>query len=142
MKQMTVSQFYCFVLLLFSAFALGSSLSIIPDIKDHVRITNNFINKSFGYQCKSRDNVIGPRTLQPKGQWEFSFGPDWFHQTYFNCHFWYEHFTSTFDVYSSYLKQEVNGKNFFWTVQDDGFYLYHPMLGKNLRLHVWTSIYV
>ncbi|KAK7851765.1 s-protein like protein 2 [Quercus suber] len=120
MKQMIVLQFYCFVLVLLHAFALSSSSSIIPEIKHHVRITNNFKNKAFAYHCKSRDDDLG--------------------STFFNCYFSYEHFSSTFDVYSRYLKQEVGGSKFFWTVQEDGFYLYHPRLGQNVKMHVWTDI--
>ena len=136
---MIVFQFYCFVLVLLYAFAISSSSSIIPEIKHHVRITNNFKNKPFDYHCKSRDDDLGFRTLQPKEEWEFTFGLSWLHPTFFNCYFSYEHFSSTFDVYSRYLKQEVGGSKFFWTVQEDGFYLYHPKLGRNVKLHVWTD---
>ena len=74
MKQMIVFQFYCFVVVLLFAFALSSSLSLMQ--KMHVRITNNLNNKSFDYHCKSRDDDLGNRTLQPKRQWEFTFGLD------------------------------------------------------------------
>ena len=134
---MIVFQFYCFVVVLLFAFALSSSLSLMQ--KMHVRITNNLNNKSFDYHCKSRDDDLGNRTLQPKGQWEFTFGLDQLHPTFFYCYFAYEHFAATFDVFSKFLKQECGGNNFFWTVQEDGFYIYHSKFGQNLKLHYWNS---
>ena len=100
-----VSQFYCFVLVLLIAFDLSSSSTLTSNnfAKHHVRIINNLNNKLLNYHCKSGDNDLGIRTLQPKGEWEFSFRLHWIASTLFYCYFWYDNFYAAFDVYSAYL---------------------------------------
>ena len=100
-----LSQFYCFVLVLLIAFDLSSSSTLTSNnfAKHHVRIINNLNNKLLNYHCKSGDNDLGIRTLQPKGEWEFSFRLHWIASTLFYCYFWYDNFYAAFDVYSAYL---------------------------------------
>ncbi|CAB4285900.1 unnamed protein product [Prunus armeniaca] len=67
-------QFYCVVLLLASAFAPSTSWWIYKGLtRDYVRIVNNLINQQLQYQCNSKDNDFGLRSLPPKGEYEWGF---------------------------------------------------------------------
>ena len=136
-----VSQFYCFVLVLLIVFDLSSSSTLTSNnfAKHHVRIINNLNNKLLNYHCKSGDDDLGIRTLQPKGEWEFSFRLHWIASTLFYCYFWYDNFYAAFDVYSAYLAKVCGGNNYYWTVQEDGFYLYNTYLNTNWKIHDWSK---
>ena len=86
---------------------------------------------------------MGIRTLQPNGEWEFSFDAATFKITDFYCYFFNEHFYATFDVYieDSKFEDKCGGDHCIWTAQYDGFYLYNMHLGQNVKLHNWTTQY-
>ena len=98
------------------------------------QVTLHLNNKTPTYKCKSTDNDFGLRTLQPKGEWEFSFSPALLKITDFYYYFWYANFKATFNVYVEYSKLEANcgGDYCIWTTQEDGFYLYNMFLKINV----------
>ncbi|KAK7840100.1 s-protein like protein 2 [Quercus suber] len=86
------------------AFDLSSSSTLTSNnfAKHHVRIINNLNNKLLYYHCKSGDDDLGIRTLQPKGAWNL-FSPPLDSFNTFLLLFWYDNFYAAFDVYSAYL---------------------------------------
>ena len=91
---------------------LSSSSTLTPNTfaKNHVQIINNLNNKPLNYHCKFGDD--GLRTLEPKGEWEFSFRLHWIALTLFLCYFRYKKFNAVFDVYSAYLEKVCGGINY------------------------------
>ena len=139
---MIIAQLYCFVFILLFAFGQSTSFKLTSyPTKRYVRIVNHLNNKTLTYKCKSADDDFGLRTLQPKGEWEFSFSPALLKITDFYCYFWYANFKVTFDVYVEDSKLEANcgGDYYIWTTQEDGIYLYNMFLKINLKMHDWNK---
>ena len=74
MKQ-RMSQFHYFLFVLLLSFGLSSSFTWVPNPfrTQYVRIINSLNNELLDCHCKSADNDLSLKTLQPKGEWEFSF---------------------------------------------------------------------
>ena len=88
MSQMIIAQLYCFVFILLLAFGQNTSFKLISyPGKRYVRIVNHLKNKPLTYHCKFADDDLGLRTLQPNGEWEFSFKPALFKTSDFYCYF-------------------------------------------------------
>ena len=144
MNQMIIAKLYSFVFILLLAFGQStSSMSTNDFLTRFVRIVNHLINHPLTYHCKSADDDLGIRTLQPNGEWEFSFDAATFKITDFYCYFFNEHFYATFDVYveDSKFEDKCGGDHCIWTAQYDGFYLYNTDLGQNVKMHNWTTQY-
>ncbi|KAK7851122.1 s-protein like protein 3 [Quercus suber] len=116
MNQMIIAQLYYFVFILLLAFGQSTSFKLTSSpTKRYVRIVNHLNNKSLSHKCKSADDDFGLRTLQPKGEWEFSFSPALLKIANFYCYFWYANFKATFDVYVEDSPLEANcEKNAVW----------------------------
>ncbi|KAK7851924.1 s-protein like protein 3 [Quercus suber] len=100
MNQMIIAKLYSFVFILLLAFGQSTSSMSTNDILTRfVRIVNHLVNHPLTYHCKSADDDLGIRTLQPNGKWEFSFDDATFKQTDFYCYFFNEHFYAAFDVF-------------------------------------------
>ena len=85
---MIIAQLYCFVFILLLAFGQSTSFKLISyPGRRYVRIVNHLKNKPLTYHCKFADDDLGLRTLQPNGEWEFSFKPALFKTTNFYCYF-------------------------------------------------------
>ncbi|KAF3968935.1 hypothetical protein CMV_007228 [Castanea mollissima] len=90
--------------------------------------------------CKSKNDDLGIRTLQPNGEWEFSFHISWVAVTEFYYYFWYDNFQVTFDVFKDGgLYEQCGGEHCIWIAQEDGFYLYSIKLGYNVKMHDWSN---
>ncbi|KAM4113793.1 hypothetical protein ACJW30_04G022900 [Castanea mollissima] len=139
MNQMIIAKLYCsfFILLL----AFGQSNSIETIATRFVRIVNHLVKHPLTYHCKSADDDLGIRILQPNGEWEFSFKAATFGITDFYCYFFNEHFYAAFDVYVEYskLEQRCGGNHCIWTAEYDGFYLQNYHSGQNVKMHNWTT---
>ena len=132
-----ISKFFFFFLLfvLLLAFDLSTSFTL----KHYVQIINH-LNEPLDYHCKSKNDDLGIRTLQPNGEWKFSFHFSWVAVTEFYCCFWYDNFQATFDVFKDGgLYEQCGGEHCIWTVQKDGFYLYSIKLGYNVKMHYWSN---
>ena len=75
MSQMIIAQLYCFVFILLLAFGQSTFKLISYPGRRYVRILNHLKNKPLTCHCKSADDDLGLRILQPNGEWEFSFKP-------------------------------------------------------------------
>ena len=145
MSQMIIAQLYCFVFILLLAFGQSTSFKLTSyPVRRYVWIVNHLNNKALTYHCKSADDDLGLRTLQPNGEWEFSFKPALFKTTYLYCYFFfffYENFSASFNVYieDSSLEFKCGGDHCLWTVQEDGFYLYNTYLNTNTKMHDWKK---
>ena len=141
MDQMIRTQLYCFVFILLLAFGQSTSLKLIDDIVIYVRIVNHLNKKPLTYHCKSADDDLGLRSLQPNGQWEFHFRPASFKITDFYCYFFNGNLRAAFDVYveDSRLEANCGGDHCIWTAQRDGFYLYNMGTGQNMKMHNWNT---
>jgi len=141
MNQIIKTQLYCFVFILLLTFGQSSSLKLIHDIVKYVRIVNHLDNKPLTYHCKSANNDLGLRTLQPNRQWGFHFHPANFETTDFYCYFFNGNLRAAFDVYVEDSKLEANcgGDYCIWTAQKDGFYLYNIGSGQNVKMHNWNT---
>ena len=116
MIQRTISQLSSFFLLIVLAFGISSALSTPRLDKHYVRTVNNLGNSVLFYHCKSKDNALGLRKLQPGENWQFSFHIYFFGTTLFFCNFWYTNskkikFHAVFDVFSTAfeLTQDCGG---------------------------------
>ena len=142
MNQMIIAQIYCFVFILLLAFGQSTSSKSTNSIFTHyVRIVNHLNNKPLTYHCKSADDDLCLRTLQPNGEWEFSFGTFVFKNTDFYCYFLNKNLHAPFDVYVETSTFEANcGRNHcIWTTQEDGFYLYDMSSDANVKMHDWSK---
>ena len=139
---MIVAKLYCFVFILLLAFGQNtSSISTNGLFTHYVRIVNHLINHPLTYHCKSVDNDLGIRTLQPSGEWEFSFQNAIFKTTDFYCYFFNEKFNAAFDVYvdNGEFEHKCGGDCCIQTAKYDGFYLYNMDLDQNVKLHNWST---
>ncbi|KAK4563932.1 hypothetical protein RGQ29_006142 [Quercus rubra] len=117
MSQMIIAQLYCFVFILLLAFGQNTSFKLISyPGKRYVRIVNHLKNKPLTYHCKSADDDLGLRTLQPNGE-------------------------ASFDVYieDNSFEFKCGTHHCIWTVQEDGFYLYYTYLHTNKKMHDWNK---
>ncbi|KAM3684177.1 hypothetical protein ACB098_11G024900 [Castanea mollissima] len=112
----------------------------------YVRIVNNLDNSVLFYHCKSKDDDLGLRQLQPGENWQFSFHINFFETTLFFCNFWYTNsskikFHAVFDVFStdSELIQDCGGYNCIWIAKEDGLYVYNLETNMTLRMHDWEK---
>ena len=141
MSQMIIAQLYCFVFILLLAFGQSTFKLISYPGRRYVRILNHLKNKPLTCHCKSADDDLGLRTLQPNGEWEFSFKPALFKTTDFYCYFFYGNFRASFDVYmeDNSFEFKCGTHHCIWTVQEDGFYLYYTYLHTNKKMHDWNK---
>ncbi|KAF3970179.1 hypothetical protein CMV_006094 [Castanea mollissima] len=142
MNQMIIAQLYCFVFILLLAFGQSTSSKSTNSIFTHyVRIVNHLNNKPLTYHCKSADDDLGLRTLQPNGEWEFSFDDSAFKTTDFYCYFFNKNLHASFDVFVETGSFEANcgGNHCIWTAQEDGFYLYDMIFDENVKMHDWSK---
>ena len=133
-----LSQNYYYFFLLF-VLLLAFDLSTSFTLKHYVLIINH-LNEPLDYHCKSKNDDLGIWTLQPNGEWKFSFQISWVAVTEFYCCFWYDNFQATFDAFKDGgLYEQCGGEHCIWTVQEDGFYLYSIKLGYNVKMHYWSN---
>lgn len=142
MKQ-RMSHFHYFVFVLLLSFGLSSSFTWVPNPfrTQYVRIINNLNNELLDGHCIFADNDLSLKTLQPKGEWEFSFRPNFQRMTLFYCYFFYGSFHADFDVYAATYKWKwaCGGDHCIWIVQEDGFYLYQIQKDENVKKHDWEK---
>ena len=142
MKQ-RMSHFHYFLFVLLLSFGLSSSFTWVPNPfrTQYVRIINNLNNELLDCHCKSADNDLSLKTLQPKGEWEFSFRPNFQGTTLFYCYFFYGSFHAAFDVYAATYKWKwaCGGDHCIWIVQEDGIYLYQIQKDENVKKHDWEK---
>ncbi|CAL9024080.1 unnamed protein product, partial [Prunus brigantina] len=55
----------------------------------YVRIVNNLNNQQLQYQCNSKDDDFGLRSLPPKREYEWGFRVNFWDITLYLCNFWY-----------------------------------------------------
>ncbi|KAK7851027.1 s-protein like protein 2 [Quercus suber] len=141
MDQMITTQLYCFVFIHLLAFGQSTSLKLTSDIVTSVRIVNHLNKKPLTYHCKSANDDLGLRTLQPNRQWEFHFHPATFETTDFYCYFFHGKLRAAFDVYveDSRLEANCDGDHCIWTAREDGFYLYNMGTRQNVKMHNWNT---
>ena len=143
MKQRIIFLFYCFVFVILFGFHQSSSFTLIPwELRRHyVKIVNNLNNKPLNYHCKSGDNDFGPKTLQFKEEWEFSFYINLQDTTLFYCYFSYEIFHAAFEVFNGDPDHRLDcgGDHCIWMAQEDGFYLYQIKHNENVKKHDWEK---
>ncbi|KAK4586514.1 hypothetical protein RGQ29_023596 [Quercus rubra] len=142
MNRMIIAQLYCFVFILLLAFGQSTSSKSTNGIfTRYVRIVNHLNKKPLTYHCKSADDDLGLRILQPNGQWEFSFRVSIIKTTDFYCYFFNGKYHVAFDVYiqGNKLVAKCGGNHCIWTAQDDGFYLYNMDSRKQVKLHYWSK---
>ena len=143
MKPEIISPFFCFLPVLLVAFDLSSSFSWIPyRFRTHyVRIVSNFTDENIEYHCKSEDDDLGQRILQPKKEWELSFKINFWGTTRFYCYFWYQNFNASFDVFDADVDVDLDcgGDHCIWTAQKDGFYLLQIKRNENVKKYDWTE---
>ena len=147
MNQRTISQLSSFFLVIVLALAISSALSTPRLDKHYVRIVNNLDNSVLFYHCKSRDDDLGLRKLQPGENWQFSFHINFFGTTLFFCNFSYTNsskikFHAVFDVFSTELTQDCGGYNCIWIAKEDGLYLYNLEMKMALMEHDWERLQI
>ncbi|CAB4278131.1 unnamed protein product [Prunus armeniaca] len=136
-------QFYCVVLLLASAFAPSTSYWIRRGLtKDYVRIVNNLNNQQLQYQCKSKDDDFGLRSLPPNGEYEWGFRVNLWGSTLYFCNFWYLDNHAVFDVFRDTIDflYECGGAHCIWKAKEDGIYLFHIQTKEDKKMHDWEKI--
>lgn len=141
MKPRTVFQLSCFCFVLVLAF--GPSYSFMwepkPFRKNYVKIVNNLNNKFLYFHCKSRDDDLGLRNLQPNIYWEFSFHRIILGSLLYFCNFWYDNFHIFFDAFrqDEHFQKECSGDHYIWIVQEDGLYFYELKEHMAMKNHDW-----
>ncbi|KAJ0238445.1 S-protein [Hirschfeldia incana] len=78
---------------------------------DNPRTTVKIINDLGGtlplrYQCRSKDDDLGDRTMAPGGSWFFEFKPSVFGNTKFYCSFSWGNELHYFDIYTQNRDRE------------------------------------
>ena len=75
MNQRTISQFSIFWLVIVLTFGISSAFTVVSKLfeRNYVRIFNELDNELLFFHCKSKDDDLGLRNLQPGTYWEFSF---------------------------------------------------------------------
>ncbi|XP_056853953.1 S-protein homolog 2-like [Raphanus sativus] len=106
----------------------GSSLSstkdeFIPMEKITVEIINDIGGTvTLHYHCKSKDDDLGDRSLQPGGSWSFSFKPQIFGRSLFFCSFALPNGMYYFDIYRYH--RESSGDDWcqqcMWKIRQTG----------------------
>ena len=139
MKQRIMSHFHYFVFVFLLSFGLSSSFTWVPNPfrTQYVRIVNNLNNELLDCHCKSADNDLGLKTLQPKGEWEFSFRPKFQGTTLFYCYFFY----GASMPLLMYMLQPISGNGL--VVETIAFGLYKMMdftYTKYKRMRMWRSM--
>ena len=150
MNQRTISQLYSFFLVIVLAFGISTALTTSKILDKHyVRIVNNLDNYVLFYHCKSKDDDLGLRKLQPGENWQFSFQVNFFETTLFFCNFWYTNsskikFHAVFDVFSTNFEliQHCGGYDCIWIAKDDGLYLYNSETKMALKEHDWERLQI
>ena len=126
---------YYFVLFL-ALYGLGSEAAIGK--KYFVRILNNLdASQQLTFQCRSEDDVIGPRAVPPNGQFEFGFRESFY--TSFECNAWYSNFKVDFVGFNEKLIDKCGGVHCIWSARADGMYLYYIKKAEYVKEYDWTK---
>ncbi|KAG7616196.1 Plant self-incompatibility S1 [Arabidopsis thaliana x Arabidopsis arenosa] len=81
----------------------SSTNSVFPSSKRTVEINNDLGNQlTLLYHCKSKDDDLGNRSLQPGESWSFSFGRQFFGRTLYFCSFSWPNESHSFDIYKDH----------------------------------------
>ncbi|KAI5682182.1 hypothetical protein M9H77_03410 [Catharanthus roseus] len=107
--------------------ASATSLKDFYTKKVHVHVANGLSNnKTFvRVHCQSKDDDIGYHDLYIKQEIQWSFKMNWIDTTLFFCHFWWNNFDTSFDVFNASFGQANCGQDpniCYWLVKEDGFY--------------------
>ena len=146
MNQRTISQFSIFWLVIVLTFGISSAFTVVSKLfeRNYVRIFNELDNELLFFHCKSKDDDLGLRNLQPGTYWEFSFHQRVFGTTLYFCNFWYTNsskikFHAVFDVYRESTKflNRCGAYICLWKAKEDGLYLYNFQKGTAVKMHDW-----
>ncbi|CAL9024060.1 unnamed protein product, partial [Prunus brigantina] len=103
----------------------------------YVRIVNNLNNQQLQYQCNSKGDDFGLRSLPPKREYEWGFRVNFWDITLYLCNFWYLDNHGVFAVFrdTTDFLYECGGAHCIWKAKEDGIYLFHIQTKEDKKLH-------
>lgn len=122
-------------LLALCALVLGSAVirpcegaSLLPFRRYHFQIENWLTGRPLNVHCKSGDDDLGARVLQPREKVEWGFHVNYFGTTLFYCNLSWEFGHKTFDAFRSsnkLLYDYCGSKMCQWRASEYGISFYH-----------------